>query len=302
MKKFKKSSIIVPALARIAVTAAASVSGTVAWFTASRTATVSTNAMISTKTSSSLNVTVTGDSNSGTGSSEANNVVLDEGAKLTHGSYDAKADKSGSLYVADLDDDNQITAYRDLATVSNHIVNVSGTETNNKWKQDETTWYAFAWQLNFTFKATAKGETNYLLFDVNSSTYDDGTTNGQTKSGFRIAFMTGSKFLVVGGDDVKTHTIGTAKSGANPASFADANYATIEDTTAKLNDDDATLASSKFSFGELNSDGTTALTIQCVAWFEGSDPWIADKNGTTNIDYRSSITANLQFYTRAQHA
>lgn len=39
MKKFKKSSVIVPALARIAVTSAASVSGTVAWFTATRSVT-----------------------------------------------------------------------------------------------------------------------------------------------------------------------------------------------------------------------------------------------------------------------
>ena len=40
MKKLKKSAVVIPALARIAVTAAASVSGTVAWFTANRSVTV----------------------------------------------------------------------------------------------------------------------------------------------------------------------------------------------------------------------------------------------------------------------
>ena len=42
MKKFNKSKVIIPALAMIALTTAASATGTVAWFAANGTVTAST--------------------------------------------------------------------------------------------------------------------------------------------------------------------------------------------------------------------------------------------------------------------
>ncbi|MCI7132735.1 MAG: hypothetical protein MSA42_03270, partial [Mollicutes bacterium] len=60
MKKFKKSAVVIPALARIAVTAAASVSGTVAWFTANRAVSVSGDNFVAAKLDSSLAVALTG--------------------------------------------------------------------------------------------------------------------------------------------------------------------------------------------------------------------------------------------------
>ena len=50
----KKSRIVIPALAMIAFSMAASITGAVAWFTATRTATVTSGAYAVVKTSSNL--------------------------------------------------------------------------------------------------------------------------------------------------------------------------------------------------------------------------------------------------------
>ncbi len=84
--------------------------------------------------------------------------------------------------------------------------------------------------MEFTYEATADNETNYLLFDVNSSTFTDGTNGGQTLPGFRIAFMTDNKVLVVGGDDVLSHVSGTDKTNITNYDKT-SNYAVITDNT-----------------------------------------------------------------------
>jgi len=86
--KFKKSKIIVLALALITATTVASVTGTVAWFTANRAVTVTLNAFASTKLESNLEVTLT--SGNGTSVNSSNSKQIDIDGKLTHGSYDAK--------------------------------------------------------------------------------------------------------------------------------------------------------------------------------------------------------------------
>ena len=306
MKNTSKKSkfVILPALATLVLTSVATVTGTAAWFTAARTTTVTTDAFASVKTDSSLNFTINGNADCGTSATEKNQIKLaNENYKLTHGSYDAKATASGSLYVADLDDTGStVTQYRDLGTIKNHGTGTASNSTN-KWIQSGNTWYGFAWEMEFTYTATDKNETNYLLFDAKGSTFKDGTTGGQTLPGFRIAFMTDSKFLVVGEDDVITHvTKKTEKESTTITTdvFPDSNYVSINDTTDKVNDDAPNLNSNEFNLGVLS--GTTALRIQCVAWFEGNDPWIANKKDTATIEKMSSVTSTLEFYTRAVHA
>ncbi len=300
-KNFKKSKfVILPALATLVLTGVASVTGTVAWFTANRTAKVTGSKFITTKTDSAMNVTVVGDSDSGTSQSSENSVTLDTDAKLTHGSYNAKANSTGSAYVANLDDSNIVTGFRDLGTVGDHTTTIDGGTSTNKWKESTNVWYAVAWKMEFTYKATADNETNYLLFDVNGSTFTDGANGGQTMPGFRIAFMTREKVLVVGGDSVLTHVKGTGDKDTENYDTSK-NYAVITDKTGKLEDDAATLTTSILNLGTLPTNGTDNLTIQCVAWFEGTDPWIANKKDTTTIETMSNVTASLEFYTRASH-
>ena len=64
--KFKKSKIIVPALTLITATTVASVTGTVAWFTATRAVTVSATTFETRAENSSLSVVTTAETISGT--------------------------------------------------------------------------------------------------------------------------------------------------------------------------------------------------------------------------------------------
>ena len=335
MKNTSKKSkfVILPALATLVMTSVATVTGTAAWFTAARTTTVTTDAFASVKTTSSLTCSVQGLANSGIDTNEKDGIVklADSNYKLTHGSYNAQANKSGKLYVAQLNDDANkdnaaVTGYRELGTAEAHSNTIqSGTETvtSNQWKQSENNWYGFAWKMTFTYTSSTFGdESNYLLFDVNSSSFKDADSNKDKVTalpGFRIAFMTGSKFLVVGGDEVTTHVTGTAKESIGNFVKTDAtnanneNYACINDTTAKFNDDNKAITTSKLNLGEFTKPtaGTSStLTVTCVAWYEGTDPYVADKitektdehtSNEANIEM-SSITSTLNFYTRAIHA
>lgn len=334
MKNTSKKSkfVILPALATLVMTSVATVTGTAAWFTAARTTTVTTNAFASVKTTSSLTCSVEGLANSGikTTATAGTIELANSNNKLTHGSYDAKADKSGNLYVAQLNDDANndnaaVTGYRELGTAENHAPTETGTQTvtSNKWKQSENNWYGFAWIMTFTYTSSTFGdERNYLLFDVNSSSFKDADSNKDKVTAmpsFRIAFMTGSKLLVVGGDEVTTHVTGTTKENIGNFVKTDAtnanneNYACINDTTVKFNDDSNAITTSKLNLGEFTKPtaGTSStLTVTCVAWYEGTDPYVADKitektdehtSNEANIEM-SSITSTLNFYTRAIHA
>ena len=295
-KNFKKSKfVILPALATLVLTGVASVTGTVAWFTANRAATVTANSFVTTKTDSAMKVEVKGDENSATGTSTKTEVKLDTNAKLTHGSYNATANSTGSAYVASLNDNKEVTAFRDLGTVDEHTT-TGETSSTNKWKESTNVWYAVAWKMEFKYKATADNETNYLLFDVNGSTFSEGADGGQTLPGLRIAFMTADKYLVVGGDNVKTHVKGTGSTDTEEFT----NYIAITEATKKF-EDDADFESTNLNLGTLPTNGD-ALSIQCVAWFEGTDPWIANENNGTTIETMSNVTASLEFYTRAKHA
>ena len=149
MNKLKKSAVVIPALAMIAVTAAASVSGTVAWFTANRAVSVTAGNFVSSKLDSSLTVESTG----GVGTSVDNDkkiISVDSKDTLTHGSYDAKAitgNTEGHLYVANLADGaDSVSNYTDYGPES-AAKQSSATGSTNKWcastnsATNAKTWY-----------------------------------------------------------------------------------------------------------------------------------------------------------------
>jgi hypothetical protein len=307
-KNFKKSKIIVPALALITATTAASVTGTVAWFTASRAITVNAGNFVATKLESNLNLTLT----QGVGTTATGTNVTVNG-NITHGSYAAtklndKGSAEGHLYVANLNDDgSSVTSYTDLGTEATAVTQTAST-TDNKWlaRAADTTnstpniWYGVSWKMSFTLSTATTNQTDYVLFDVAGSNF--GTNSGTTTyPGFRIAFMTASKILVVGGDDDTTHTNSTSATAEYVSSDTGKNYVAISDTTSKLNDDDSALATSCLSLGTVGYGTDNKLEITCVAWYEGNDAYVAQKYGETEITM-SSIAASLNFYTRYKRA
>ncbi len=357
--KFKKSKIIVPALALITATTVASVTGTVAWFTANRAVTVSANNFIATKVESNLVVTTEG--RIGTKATADNGITTTTDTnvtnKLTHGSYDAQNNAAGSLYVAEISDDGQnITDFTDLGTEAT-AKSATATTSINKWlarsETNSKTWYGVSWTMKFSLQSASTNTADYLFLDPSASKFTDSTTGTTTALGFRIAFMTSQTFKVMGGDSTLTHvdanmakgtyqqtsdtavnanktyytqdTTDTTKYtkvaspevtsigsyyeksvGTTYANYtADTNYWQVGANVAKAADasNENTLTSNKLCIGQVGYTSAeqdaqdNSLTVTCVAWYEGSDEYVADKKDDNAIDM-SSITASLVFYTR----
>ena len=289
--KFKKSKIIVPALALITATTAASVTGTVAWFTATRAVTVTAGEFVATKLESKLNV----DCSEGNGTIGSGTSVTVDG-KLTHGSYNAIAGASGSLYVAKLSDDGTtINGYTDLGAEASTTKGSTATTSTNKWLArvdgSNKTWYGVSWKMSFTLEEETTGQTDYVCFDPTGSSFSDKTAT-TTAPGIRIAIMSTSKLIVLGNDTTKTHT----SSATETSSFGNEYINLAADhTVTKETDDSKTLADSTYNLGVVSKD--TALEVTCVAWYEGSDPNVVDTLNGDAVDM-STVTSTLSFYTR----
>ena len=292
----KKSKILIPAVAVLALSVGASVTGTVAWFTSSRSATITAANFASVKLGADLSVEVTADAKSGT--TVTGNAVSIDG-NLTHGSYNAVVGATGSAYVASLNDDKTVATYVDLGTADSHDTGSTPVATTNKWlatttygtANNEKVWYAVSWSMSFKLKASTETEVNHLLFDVNDSEFKD-SKNGNTVKGLRIALMSKSDLLVIGGDNELKHVKGTTASDVE--SFSTENYVAISETTAKYNDL-ATFASN-LDLGILPSDGS-ALNFTVVAWFEGENTNVVDKINNADV-VMSNVATTLSFYAR----
>ena len=146
MKKLKKSAVVIPALARIAVTAAASVSGTVAWFTANRSVTINASNFQAKAESGALSVTsanlvgVVADENENT---NKGSVKMADNNYLTDGSFDFT-----ELYTKDtLDDEGNPVTFKTLGNYE------SAQADSTKWNitsDGKTLWYGVSWTWNFT--------------------------------------------------------------------------------------------------------------------------------------------------------
>lgn len=105
-KNFKKSKfVILPAFATLVLTGVVSGTGTVAWFAANRTATITgTNFQAkaeggSLKIAYTPRVGITADPNS---TAAADSKIFGVDGYLTHGSYHAQASANGNLYTISL--------------------------------------------------------------------------------------------------------------------------------------------------------------------------------------------------------
>ena len=299
-KNFKKSKfVILPALATLVLTGVASVTGTVAWFTANRNASASLTSFKAETMDAALNVVaVTGVGT--TKNAQAGAVAID--GALTHGSYDAKVkpldDEGGHLYVANIDNDGTndvITGYSDLGNLKNEA---TGTvTTTHRWqagtKDGSAVWYGVSWTLKFSqVNNNSTKEDNVLLFNPTGTSF---TGNGETINGLRIALMTVNKVLVVGGDDTTTHIDDSVTKDTETASLPKfSNYVKAGTSSTKAVDYDD-LKKNNYLLGTIPSDDKQTLDLTVVAWFEGTDENVANnKTLTTNA------TAGLSFYSIKQ--
>lgn len=284
----KKSKILIPAFAVLALSVGASVTGTVAWFTANRSATFGST-FTTTDLKGSLSIKSTGL----VGTTEGDNGSVNVDGGLYHGSYDAKAKSEGNLYLAKFSDDinenqNVVTGYSSKGTLEAAKTGAkpnTGVAISSSWyagtvKEGDTgpvsnVWYAVAWEMEVKLLNPSATSEDHLFVSFKSSTI---SKTGETYKGLRIAFMTTDHFVVIAGDDDTTHVnkdgaidetnttteafLGHYDKGTNFGTFTE-NYAEAIDSQADE------LKKNKGYLGQI--DHTNGLKVTAVAWYEGED-------------------------------
>lgn len=157
----KKSKIIIPALAMVAFSMAASITGAVAWFTANRVATITAGEFAVVNTTSDLQVSLTG--GVGTSIDQTNSpreVNVTDGYVLTDGSLD-HASTDHNIVAPDITGN--------YAGKSTALANVG---VNNPLLRDATNnvYTAFTWDMTFTVSFAGSASFDLGLFmDLSSS-------------------------------------------------------------------------------------------------------------------------------------
>ena len=324
----KKSKIIVPALGLLLLSTAASVSGSVAWFTANRVfdTNVGNFAVVNTKDNLACKL----GAGLGTAYDEGNNSVKVDSSdktneettaatryKLTDSSFDHttptiiapnntgdKVGKKVALDSATFDDNATTGLLREAGIYS-----------------------AFTWTMDFTLSFGEVNRTVGLFFDTNSTNGSKVTlaANGaavtDTGKGFRLAFipydLVSSELTALGANhsngagvkkvwapnqsgqtDAVDNVRYVSQSLAVDAALAGTSYSVDADLidgseNIGLPTDGANeaVASAENYFGTFTfvSGGTVHLRYKVVAWYEGTDPTITNDADTVYEDVKAYL-------------
>ena len=323
MKKFKKSAVVIPALARIAVTAAASVSGTVAWFTANRSVTVNGSNFNAVAQDGDLSIEL-GNVLVGV-VADGNSVKMADKTSLTDASYDPKSSKLYTKILGENENNETVvTGYEDLG-IATETGGVGGTQSNHKWSyvngsdpNQTTVYYGVSWTWKFTYVFKSDANDMGLFFNIKDSTIgitnkdsdeDKKNRNGteyastnEVGKGFRLARQaekdTNNKnehqtivWAPQGGEN--SHVTGTAI--ANKEAFDTGIFHTVKEigaSTATDLDTDYNANNNGYCFlGRLTSTAAD-ISVKCTAWFEGTD------HNVVNDALNQVVTTTQRFYVR----
>ena len=195
-KTMKKSKIIVPALGLLLLSTAASVSGTVAWFTANRTFSTDAGNFAVVKTTTDLVCVMAG----GVGTKVNNNstatnysddkIELNETASTVIEMTDASFDHDTSNVIVPDADGAKVGSLISLssATLATDLVRATYDDAESK---THTVYSALTWEMDFQVSYTAAGTNSGLFFDLSKTTFTqpDGTALAEAGKGFRLAFI-----------------------------------------------------------------------------------------------------------------
>ena len=292
----KKSKIIIPALGMLLLSTAASVTGTVAWFTTVSSANANITNFAVRKLGGDLSYVVA--PLTGTQKSDASS---DTSAIVLKGTNPALCDASYNHLTGDLWKANSnASAFSALESESDAHWSVTSAD------PAQVTYYAVSWQYTFTYAFGGDSTAMNLYFDAAASTCTgtqvtaaSGTQTEQTYKGFRIAFI----------NSAASRKVVWAENQAS----SNCHYVTATDTAtgSYFNVDSTSQAGDLIDSTSMtaiaeNGSGTTTradylgqfttttntITIKCVAWFEGTDPNIV--NGAR----MDQVSAAMTFYTR----
>ena len=240
-KNFRKSAIVIPALALMVLTAGASATGAVAWFTANRAATANASTFTAYDPNGALTITATPNSENGTSLATDSqvNIQAQTGSSsnsvksvLRDASYDNVNQK---LYRAVMNDDTSSNTTPTRYSVVNKYDtgNVVATTTGQATAGAKV-FYALSWDYTFKYNSINTNG-SALFFDLTSSFSDTGTSNTIAK-GFRIAFHAteGNHYTATGGTGSSTASESTTK-----VDSASLSYFTWTNNTDKATDGSA---------------------------------------------------------------
>lgn len=292
----KKSKIIIPALAMIAFSVVASITGTVAWFTAQRTATINAGTYAVVKTTSDLTAVLTGGAATTVDTEDDHKINFS--GDLTHGSFDHT---SGDIRIPN-EAGKGIKGHVAAASATASDLLMGTNPANSK-----SVYTAATFHIAFTLTWNSSSNNVGLYLDTSASSF---TTSGTTSAkAFRLALYpeSGSNTVARVFADLQTSSNcyyiasdSANLTGANGGGTAYSGKYLIDSSINRATPaTPATTDSSNYEeclgyFAYASATGTTTksltLTFTAVAWFEGTDPNITDS--TTVFD---SVTANLQF-------
>ena len=308
----KKSRIIVPAMAMIAFSTAASIAGSVAWFTASRTATINAGTYAVVKTNADLAVTLS----DGVGTTVTNGTTenpsfrgVDLGSNvLTDGSFNHL---TGDIFAPDADgktlDNTKTVNVSELGTTEGAAKLVRQTISETKKVYTAVTW-KIAFDCSFP---TGSGDYGLFLDTTSSSFAVTPAATPVTATGFRVGFYPDTvptsapagtaankkvyadlqasgncKYIAASTD---TTLLGTTYTASDLIASDTKAGALPTEETARAEAIGRNDCLGVFGYSEL---GTVRLSYTVVAWFEGTDPNV--KNQATQ-DLYQSVIATLTF-------
>lgn len=293
----KKTRIIAPALAIIAFSTAASIAGSVAWFTASRQVTINAGNYAVVKTNSNLTYTMA--NGVGTTTNAAGNTVTFTG-KLTHGSF---SHTQGKVYTP-AGDGKSIA--KETALTANNFADEMLVTTLTVNEQSVPVYTAATFNITFTMNF-GQGEKDKGLFLNNTAEQSSFTVSNSaspvTAKGFRMAFYPAAastdgvaKVFADLQESSKCKFVnGTTSSDMDGTAYT-AGHLIDKDYNAALPDSQTTRETAiaradylgLFRAPAANADPKVSLTYTVVAWYEGTDENIVNRDLAS--DYQEVIT------------
>ena len=307
MTKLKKSAVVIPALARIAVTAAASVSGTVAWFTANRSVTVNGsnfNAVaqdgdLSISLITNRNVGVIADAEETANPKPTGSVKMADKTSLTDASYNPENNRLYTKVLSENTDGSvAVNSYEELgeamvANSTNSPVENPNWHYNNT-KDSTAVYYGVSWTWTFTYNFKSDANDMALFFNFKESQI--GITNKKNNEknvnrngaeseaalgvgkGFRLAMLDEAKANNVNITIVwaptgagRTHVISKTGTGTFDTDiFREIPTSTADKKIATDLDEHYSTENDYCFLGRLTSTNPS-INVKCTAWFEGTD-------------------------------
>ena len=281
----------------IGLSAVASITGSVAWFTAQRTGTITTGQFAVVESDGNLELAVAAGIGTVQGANAQTINPKSESAKSSDVSFNPS---SKTLWN---DDNDEHTAFITIGDDDDYqdLTERSGTEPNYTYhpyiiNYGSQVYYAYTWKITASYKWGADHTDVNVFFDYSGSTMTRNQKTAaadehseQTALGFRIAIIadcdggrtavvnklqTIANFSMVDGSSATTAY--TAKNDSTVSYFASDKYGkcgTSGSTSyTKAKDADSGQRNREDYLGKITySAATDTLDLYCVAWYEGTD-------------------------------